>query len=114
MGSLESEVMEHLWAASTPLTPGMVQDALSSELAYTTVMTILTRLWKKELVTRTQEGRAFAYSPAISEADFLAKRMRDELAKTKDRAAVLSRFVDQLPRREAKSLRAILADLDKA
>lgn len=104
--------MDQLWGASTPLTPAMVQESLGSDLAYTTVMTILTRLWKKGLVTREQQGRAFAYAPAVTEADFLANRMRSELGRTKDRAAVLSRFVDQLPERDAKSLKQLLADLD--
>ena len=42
------------------LTPGEVRDALGGDLAYTTVMTVLTRLFEKGLVTRTQQGRAFA------------------------------------------------------
>jgi len=90
----------------------MVQKSLGSDLAYTTVMTILTRLWKKGLVSRAPAGRAFEYSPAITEADFLANRMRNELARTKDRNAVLSRFVDQLPKKDAESLQQLLEDLD--
>ncbi len=34
------------------------------ELAYTTVMTVLVRLYNKELVIRQKEGRQFLYSPA--------------------------------------------------
>jgi predicted transcriptional regulator len=47
MGELEAEVMARLWSAGIPLTPSEVRDALGSELAYTTVMTILGRLWRR-------------------------------------------------------------------
>ncbi len=35
-------------------------------LAYTTVMTVLDRLARRGLVTRSRQGRAFVYSPAVS------------------------------------------------
>jgi predicted transcriptional regulator len=40
--------------------------AASKPLAYTTVMTILDRLAKKNVVTRRKVGRAFVYAPGIS------------------------------------------------
>ncbi|MDA8316543.1 MAG: BlaI/MecI/CopY family transcriptional regulator, partial [Actinomycetota bacterium] len=41
MGELEAVVMDVLWDAAEPLTPGQVHEVLSGErsLAYTTVMT---------------------------------------------------------------------------
>lgn len=38
------------------------------KLAYTTVMTVLDRLFRKGIVTRTRESRAHVYEPAVSEA----------------------------------------------
>jgi BlaI family transcriptional regulator, penicillinase repressor len=38
----------------------------SKPLAYTTVMTVLGRLAKKNVVTRRKAGRAFVYAPGIS------------------------------------------------
>jgi predicted transcriptional regulator len=38
----------------------------SKPLAYTTVMTVLGRLAKKNVVTRRKVGRAFVYAPRIS------------------------------------------------
>ena len=35
-------------------------------LAYTTVMTVLDRLAKKNVVTRRKQGRAFVYAPRIA------------------------------------------------
>ncbi len=72
MGSLEAAVLEQLWARPEGATPAAVHDALGADLAYTTVMTILTRLWKKGLVDREPQGRSFAYRPLVSEAELVA------------------------------------------
>jgi predicted transcriptional regulator len=110
MGSLEADVLRYLWNASEPATPGQVHAGLDADVAYTTVMTVLTRLWSKDLVGREKQGRAYAYWALVSEAEYAAKRMRDALGKAQDRAAVLSRFVDTLSAREAKALRRVLDD----
>ena len=40
--------------------------APSRALAYTTVMTVLDRLSRRGIVTRSKQGRAFVYAPAVS------------------------------------------------
>lgn len=112
MGSLESEVLGVLWRADGPLTPADVRDAMGTDLAYTTVMTILVRLWEKGLAERAKQGRAYAYGAVVSESDLAANRMRAALAGTSDRTATMSRFVDGLDRREAAALRALLDEAD--
>lgn len=62
-GELEASVLAVLWAAGDPLTPADVQRTLGSGLARTTVTTILSRLHDKGWVTRSREGRGFAYTP---------------------------------------------------
>ena len=57
-GALEADVLGVLWASERALTPGEVKAVLGSDLAYTTVMTVLTRLWKKGLANRTANGRS--------------------------------------------------------
>ena len=111
MGELESEVMSQLWTAHTPLTPSEVRDALGGELAYTTVMTILGRLWEKGLTQRERRGRAYAYWPSLSEAELAAKRMRATLDRTADREKTLARFVDSLSVKDERALRRILGSL---
>jgi BlaI family penicillinase repressor len=64
---LEMLCLKALWS----LGEGNVADvrgvvAEAKPLAYTTVMTVLDRLAKKNLVTRRKVGRAFVYSPGIS------------------------------------------------
>ena len=62
---LELEVMQVLWDLG-PSTVGDVQAKLASELAYTTVQTMLTVLLRKKKVKRTPLGRAFQYQAAES------------------------------------------------
>ena len=110
MGSLEAEVLAQLWSRSSPATPGEVLDAMGTDLAYTTVMTILRRLWAKGLVTRTRHGRAYAYTPTISEAELAASRMRATLDRTDDKVAALSHFIGSLSKREERAIRKLLDD----
>ncbi len=109
MGALEREVLSELWTLGEPATPAAVLDALGGDLAYTTVTTILTRLWHKGLVNRKERGRGYAYTPTLTEAELTAKGMRTLLESASDREEALSRFVGSLSAHEARILRGILA-----
>lgn len=108
MGSLEAAILAELWARPDGSTPADVHAALGSELAYTTVMTILTRLWKKGLADRERQGRAFLYRATVSEAALAAQRMRRVLAQTSDPRAALSEFVSDLSTTDSEVLRGLL------
>ena len=105
---MESEVLAALHAADRPLTPAQVQHALGTDLAYTTVMTILGRLFAKGLAVRIPAGRGFAYSPAETEATAVAHQMHALLAGGRDRAAVLAQFFDSLDPEEEQVLARLL------
>lgn len=71
LGPLERRVMDQLWRSG----PSTVADVLSglngaaaTPLAYTTVMTILTRLLEKGFVSRSKDGRGFRYTAAVVES----------------------------------------------
>lgn len=110
VGALEREVLAALWQQEGAATPRQVQEALAEKLAYTTVMTILTRLWRKGVVERSRHGRAFRYRPLKTEAELAAARMQAALGPEPDRRRVLSHFVDGLSARDERTLRAILED----
>lgn len=107
-GELEGEVLAALHAADAPLTPADVQRALGGGLAYTTVMTILSRLHTKGLARRLPAGRGYAYCPAQSEARSVARRMHTLLGVGSDPAAVLAQFVDALDPAEEQLLEHLL------
>jgi predicted transcriptional regulator len=111
-GALSAQVFEVLTAAGRALTPGEVQQALAETeplpLAYTTVVTILSRLRAHGLLDRFRRGRAFAYLPVADHARLAASRMRQVLDAEDDRNAVLARFVGGLSAHDEKTLRRLL------
>jgi predicted transcriptional regulator len=107
-GALENEVLAALWAASEPMTPAQVQELLGSGLAYTTVMTILSRLHEKGAVTRERAGRAYAYAAVLDQAGIAAAQMRALLDRGVDRAAVLAQFVDGLSSDDERALGVLM------
>ncbi len=109
-GELEASVLHYLWAIDEPATPAEVHEAVAPDLAYTTVMTVLTRLFKKELLSRERAGRAFAYRPVEGEATHRADQMHVHLAASDDRSAVLSSFINTLTIDETEELRRLLSD----
>lgn len=111
-GGLEAEVLAALWAAERPLTPGDVQSELGSGLAYTTVMTTLSRLHEKGAVERRRAGRAFRYTPVMDQSDIAAARMRAMLESGDDRSAVLSRFVGSLSPEDELLVAEMLREAD--
>lgn len=108
-GALESEVLAALQRAGAPLTPREVQATLPGELTYSTVVTILSRLHGKDVLTRTPRGRAYAYAPVADEAGLAARRMHKVLDTLPDREAVLVRFVDGLTAADELLLRQVLS-----
>ena len=107
-GALEHEIMAVLWSSERPLQPGEIKDRLTTELAYTSVATVLGRLHAKGLVERAEAGRAFAYAAIVNESELAARRIGDVLSSANDRIAVLAGFVGSLSKRDAKALRKML------
>ena len=72
LGPLETEIMQTLWQEERS-TVKKVHRKLSSqrEIAYTTVMTTMSRLAEKGVLNRHREGLAYVYTPAILEEDFV-------------------------------------------
>ena len=108
-GELEALVLSALGEAEGPATAGWVQERLGGDLAYTTVITILTRLLAKGAVTRERAGRSFVWTPASDEAGLAARRMRRVLDGERDREAVLASFVTSLEPGDERLLRELLA-----
>src|SRR6202051_4014168 len=65
LGPLEQRLLDGLWGQGSSAVRELLESGCP-ELAYTTVMTTLDRLYKKGLLTRSEEGRAFRYAPRFS------------------------------------------------
>jgi predicted transcriptional regulator len=97
LGELEAEVMELSWSRGDWIGVNDLLAALKGrQRAYTTVMTIVTRLCDKDLLERRRDGRGFVYRPALSREQVAARALREVLADADDPQAVLAHFVKDL------------------
>ncbi|MFC9701680.1 BlaI/MecI/CopY family transcriptional regulator [Streptomyces sp. NPDC056943] len=108
-GKLEAHVLSVLKGAVEPVPVAWVQERLGGDLAYTTVITILTRLHGKGAVERERAGRSFVWTAVADEAGLAALRMRKVLDAESDRQAVLASFVTALSPHDELLLRELLA-----
>jgi len=77
LGKLEREVLNEIWRRDE-VSVRDVYLAFGESVAYTTLMTTLDRLFKKKLLTRRKDGRAFVYLPAVS-PDELEQGIREDV-----------------------------------
>ena len=112
LGSLESELMERIWALGETSVREL-HEVLAPRLAYTTVMTTLDRLHKKALLERRVVGRAFYYTAKLSKQEYNQQLTQHLLGIAMQEAgsheAVLSCFVDYV----SESDRRLLDELDE-
>lgn len=103
LGDLEQAIMDVLWSADADLglTVREVLDGLTGrDLAYTTVMTVLSRLEAKGVTTRERDGRAWRYRPAASRESLTAEAMRSplhDLSGAERQAAILHFLTEASP-----------------
>lgn len=103
LGDLEQAIMDVLWSADADLglTVREVLDGLTGrDLAYTTVMTVLSRLEAKGVTTRERDGRAWRYRPAASRESLTAEAMRSplhDLSGAERQAAILHFLAEASP-----------------
>src|SRR6202167_6491302 len=119
LGDLERAVMDHVCSMPDPQTVRQVHEALSArrDLAYTTVMTVLQRLAKKNLVSQIRDDRAHRYAPVHGRDELVAGLMVDALAQAEDsggRQAALVHFVERDGAEEAEALRRALDELESS
>ena len=103
-GVLERDVLDVVWA-SPDVAVRDVQARLPRQVAYTTVMTTLDRLFKKGVLSRRRAGRAFLYSAAQTRDQLnasIAGHVLSGLLQSQDTSAmpVLSRFVESVGKQD--------------
>jgi predicted transcriptional regulator len=69
LGKLERQVLEETWRLGE-VSVRDIYRAFDERVAYTTLMTTLDRLFKKNLLERRKDGRAFVYVAVVSQAGF--------------------------------------------
>jgi predicted transcriptional regulator len=94
-GPLETEVMDAVWSAAAPVSVrdvmGRLNDARAEPLAYTTVMTVMSRLAEKEALVRSPVGRSYVYEATAADPAGIA--VKNVIRTYGDEA--MAHFVDQ-------------------
>ena len=113
LGELEKGVMAELGRGGETNVAGVLA-RLDGEYAYTTVMTTLDRLYKKGLLARRKEGRAFYYSIKYTNAEVERTVAEDVLSRLLDSSLgrvepVLATIVDRVTERD----RDLLDELER-
>jgi predicted transcriptional regulator len=112
LGPLEKRLLEALWSRPSATVRELIEECCG-DLAYTTVMTTLDRLYKKNLLTRAEEGRAFRYAARFSREELDRQSAGDAFRQLLDSSPSstlpLSFLVEILSERDAQ----LLDDLGK-
>ena len=107
LGPLELKVLEVLWGRKRAWTVRHVQPSFP-QLAYTTLMTTLDRLYRKGVLRRFRLGRAFGYEPRCSRDELFGQmvsgQVTDLLAGCGDSTALLSTLVEAVRDADAELL----------
>jgi predicted transcriptional regulator len=116
LGPLEQQLLSALWIRGSA-TVREILDAGDIQLAYTTVMTTLDRLFKKQLLNRTAEGRAFRYSPRYTQEELekaaVGETIRQLLGAGTTAALPLSYLVEAVSEHDARLLDDLQRLLDQ-
>lgn len=110
-GQLQATVLDIFWKRESA-TVREVADALARRrrpLAHTTVLTLISRLWARGLLTREREGRGFRYSAARTREELLSD-LSDELIDRlfKDFGDIgLARLTERLEELDRSSLKKL-------
>lgn len=101
--------MDVMWTnASAPLTVREV-GACFPDHAYTTILTVLSRLSAKGFVHEAKEGRLNTFVATASKEDYITSLIMDALAHTDNRQAALAHFADALPPSDRSLFRRLMA-----
>ena len=116
LGPLEQQVLELLWQRGSATVRELLEGG-DLKLAYTTVMTTLDRLYKKQLLDRVAEGRAFRYSPRQTQEELqkavAGETIRQFLGSGTTASLPLSYLVEAVSEHDARLLDELQELLDQ-
>lgn len=111
----ELEVMQAIWANEAPVARNNIEAALKDNhpMALTTLLTLLSRLAKKEFIIIEKHGRNSFYIPLISEKEYIKNQSRqffDQLCRKDIRSFATALCEDTLTKEELEELRRLLKE----
>jgi predicted transcriptional regulator len=109
-GDLEAVIMDRVWDREEAVTVREIFDELAEErrIAYTTVLSTMDNLHRKDWLQRERSGKAYLYTPSMTREERSARLMRDAFESGGDTDMVLAFFVEQMNAGESAQLKAAL------
>ncbi len=98
LGDLEQEILSIIWASKEPMNVRSVLEQLKEKSAYTTVMTVMTRMEKKGILKRIPDGNSYVYTYTECKEEFAGKHLGgifNSLVDTYGELAI-SQFIDSV------------------
>ena len=104
-GELETAIMDVVWSTN-PISVRDVLEKLDRGCAYTTVMTVMQRLFDKGMLKRKLVENAYQYGPAMPKAQFVEQTVQKTVDQLCDGFGdvALAHFVDALDDVDVKRL----------
>lgn len=120
LGELEAKIMEVVWT----LKKASVRDVLNNlkcekKLAYTTIMTVMSRLYDKNILRREFKNDAYIYVPILDQKSFevsISKRIINNLISNFGKEVAVASFIDVMElnnQKKSKELREKLKTIMK-
>ncbi len=119
LSNLEQEVMDIIWQLEECTVRDIIEKrAKKKELAYTTIGTIVDRLYDKNFLNRTQKGKQYAYSPKVTKEEFskfIATNFLQRFMKNFGDIAIASfaESIDELPEKKRQTFLTTIKNYEK-
>jgi predicted transcriptional regulator len=114
LGPLERKIMEFIWKQEDDVS---VRDVLGAPgargLAYTTVMTVLDRLWRKGFLTRRRVARSYEYRAKRTREQHIANLVGQVIAESQDRHSVFLGFVRSVGPEDLDELQRVIRQVER-
>ena len=116
LGELEKRIMDIVWERkSCSARDILIKLSNNKKLAYTTIATVLQRLYEKGLVNRKEERSGYMYSPKVSKEKYsktIARSFIKNFINSFGDSAIASfaEGIDKLPQEKRKYFLKLLRD----
>jgi len=115
LGPLEHQIMDIVWIQQKSTVYSVVAElSKKKKLAYTTVMTVMTRLAKKGVLSRQKKGKTYFYMPSESKDQFIHDVVKNTISKLVDMFGdeALIAFEDETKNLSDEQKEALLSKID--
>lgn len=116
LGPLEHQIMKIVWKQKKATVYSVIEELCEKKkLAYTTVMTVMSRLADKKILTREKKGKVYFYKPVQTKEKFVHSLVKNTISGFVDRFGeeAMAAFVDQASSLSSEHKKELISKLKK-